>query len=85
MGAMGTMEEVQGCSGGRWDLPEGVPVEENIEAEKSGRVVIETRRGAPREFYISRKDADKYGYTRGCGGCTSWHRVWGDNLIHLSV
>ena len=29
---------------------------------------------APRSFQISKKDADKHGYTRGCAGCTSWFR-----------
>ena len=37
-------------------------------------VVIQTRDRAPRDFYITLKDAEKYGYTRGCGGCTSWFR-----------
>ena len=35
---------------------------------------IETREKPPREFYIRKTDADKHGYTRGCGGCTSWFR-----------
>ncbi len=58
------------------DLPEGVPAEEIIEAKNNrGTVIIETRERAPREFYISKKDAEKYKiYTRGCGGCTSWTR-----------
>ena len=37
-------------------------------------MIIETGERAPREFYISKKDAEKYGYTRGCGGCASWTR-----------
>lgn len=37
-------------------------------------MIIETRRRAPRDFYISKEDAEEYGYTRGCGGCTSWTR-----------
>ena len=32
---------------------------------------------APRDFPISKKDADKHGYTRGCGGCSSWFRGLG--------
>ena len=59
------------------DLPEGVPAEELIEAKNRGTRIIETRKRAPREFYISKKNADDYGYTRGCGGCTSWHRGLG--------
>ena len=37
-------------------------------------VVIDTRERAPRDFYISKKDAEKSGITRGCGGCSSWYR-----------
>ena len=36
-----------------------------------------TRESAPREFYISKKDADKHGCTRGCGGCSSFTRGLG--------
>ena len=32
------------------------------------------REKVPREFYIKKSDADKYGYTKGCGGCSSWSR-----------
>ena len=57
------------------DLLQGVPAEEVIEARNNrGTVIIETRKRAPRDFYISKEDAEKYGYTRGCGGCTSWTR-----------
>ena len=56
-----------------------VPAE--VTAEKTepnvnprGMIVIETRERAPREFYIKKADADKHGYTRGCGGCSSWSR-----------
>jgi len=59
------------------DLPEGVPAEELIEAKNAGTRIIETRERAPREFYISKKNAEDHGYTRGCGGCTSWHRGLG--------
>ena len=57
-------------------MPEGVPAEEIIEAKNNrGTVIIETKARAPREFYISKKDAEKYQiYTRGCGGCASWTR-----------
>ena len=33
---------------------------------------IDTRDKVPRKFYISRRDAQKYGYTKNCPGCTSW-------------
>ena len=56
------------------DSAEGILVEERIEEQKRGTVFIETRERAPREFYISKKNAEKYGYTRGCGGCASWTR-----------
>ena len=35
---------------------------------------METREKVPREFYSRKGDAEKHGYTRGCGGCSSWHR-----------
>ena len=55
---------------------------EEVNAEKiepninpgGGTVFIETREKPPREFYIRKADADKHGYTRGCGGCSSWSR-----------
>ena len=59
------------------DLPEGVPVEERVEAQNRGTVIIETRQRAPREFYSTLPDAKKYGYTSRCGGCTSWTRGLG--------
>ena len=37
-------------------------------------VFIETRNVAPRDFHIRIGDADKYGVTRGCGGCSSSYR-----------
>ena len=49
------------------------------EKEDSGRfcskpVVIKVRELKPREFQIRKEDAEKHGYTRGCGGCSSWFR-----------
>ena len=38
---------------------------------------MNTREKEPREFYISKSDAEKHGYTRGCGGCSSWFRGLG--------
>lgn len=40
-------------------------------------IYIETRERVPRDFYIKKSDADKHGYTRGCGGCSSWFRGLG--------
>ena len=61
------------------DLPEGVPAEEReIEGpSQKGVVFVKTNRLVPRKFYISKKDAEKHGYTRGCGGCSSFTRGLG--------
>ena len=58
------------------DVPEGVPVEERSETKGSGAgiVFINTKQPTPRDFYISKKDAEKHGYTKGCPGCSSWFR-----------
>ena len=49
-----------------WIKKEGVPVEEKTGGEGSGDkfVFVETREKAPRDFYIAKKDAEKYGFTR---------------------
>ncbi len=61
------------------DLPEGVPAEEIRQREETGDrpIVIQTRKMAPRDSYIKKDDAEKHGYTRGCGGCSSWFRGLG--------
>ena len=62
------------------DLPEGVPVEEReAPVGRSGEkiVFIKTRETPPRDFFISKKDCEKHGYTRGCGGCSSCFRGLG--------
>ena len=61
------------------DIPEGITVEERApNAGIPDRVVyIETRDKAPREFYISQKDVEKHGFTRGCPGCSSFTRGLG--------
>ena len=58
------------------DLPEGVPARDIPEGQKASgpRIVIETKNKAPRDFYIKKEDAEKHGYTRGCGGCSSWFK-----------
>ena len=60
------------------EVPEGVPLEEQ-EGEVGGNrgdkvVFIETRERPPKDFFITKADADKHGITRGCGGCRccSW-------------
>ena len=40
-------------------------------------VYIETKDKAPREFYISKKDIEKHGFTRGCPRCSSFTRGLG--------
>ena len=40
-------------------------------------MVIRTNIQKPREFYIKKADAEKHGYTRGCGGCSSWFKGLG--------
>ena len=42
-----------------------VKAEPRSEPVVSGPVFVETRAEAPREFYIKKEDADKFGYTRG--------------------
>ena len=62
------------------EVPEGVPVDESAagKEEKSERIIfVETKERAPREFYIKKGDAEVHGYTRGCGGCSSWFRGLG--------
>ena len=61
------------------DLPEGVPAEElgNRENRPGALFFVNTRESAPREFYITQKDVQKHGYTRGCAGCSSFTRGLG--------
>ena len=63
------------------EVPEGVSVGEKSEREGEGQgprvVFVGRKEKAPREFYIRKEDAEKHGYTRGCGGCSSWHRGLG--------
>ena len=63
---------------GDGDIPEGVSAEEReekkvvIEKGESGEEktkYVDVREQVPRDFYISRKDAERCGqYTRGCAG-----------------
>ena len=65
------------------DIPEdkAVDVEHGVVLERTGQavppVVVKTRQVAPRAFQIRNEDAEKYGYTRGCAGCSSWFRGLG--------
>ena len=62
------------------DVPEGVPAGEPASSGSTrcpGIIIIETKNKPPREFYIKKSDAERLGYTRGCGGCNSWHRGLG--------
>ena len=65
-------------AGADGELPEEVPQATAPDLEpRGGGVVYVTRDAAPRDFYIRRADAEKHGYTRGCGGCASWFRGLG--------
>ena len=48
----------------------------NDEVDKEGDkvVFIDTNDEVPRKFYISKRDALKFGYTKGCPGCMSWSK-----------
>ena len=66
------------------DADGDIPEDKAVEAEEvpgpsggGGVVFVNTRARAPREFYIRKADAEKHGYTRGCGGCSSWFRGLG--------
>ena len=56
------------------EIPEGVPVEERPKEEEAKKVYVDVRLRPPREVYISRKDAEKYGYSQNCRGGSSWFR-----------
>ena len=49
------------------EIPEGIK-------DSGPRIVIETKNKAPRDLYIKKEFAEKHGYTRGCGGCSSWFK-----------
>ena len=62
---------------GDGDVPEGVTPEEREEAKRDGAggevIVVNTWERAPRDFWITKKDVDDHGVTRGCGGCRSMY------------
>lgn len=63
------------------DVPEGVPTQDEEKEDrgegKERTVCVDVREKVPRDFYISKKDAERHGYTRGCGGCSSWFKGLG--------
>ena len=65
------------------DIPEDKAVDVETEAgpERNGQavppVIVKTRQVAPRAFQIRKDDAEKFGYTKGCAGCSSWFRGLG--------
>ena len=66
----------KGDEGADGEVPEGVEVEGSgeVKPEVTEKVYVEVKSKPPRDFYISKKDAEKHGYTRGCAGCSSWYR-----------
>ena len=59
-------------------VPEGVDAEDQVKEENIERgpsFVIKSKLKVPREFQITKKDADKFGITNGCSGCMSWYRA----------
>ena len=62
------------------EVPEGVPEVDVPSKEpvvrEEGPIIIQTREKAPREFYISKEDCEKHGYTKGCPGCSSLKFGW---------
>ena len=65
------------------EIPEGVDVEEQVdengalgagETRNPVRVEVKTTRVRPRDFHIRKEDAERLGFSRGCGGCSSWFK-----------
>ena len=66
------------------EVPEGVEVQGQVdqegalggsdEGEDRMRVEVKTTKVRPRDFHIRKEDADRLGYSRGCGGCSSWFK-----------
>ena len=38
------------------------------------RVEVKTTKVRPRDFKIKKEDAERLGYSRSCGGCSSWFK-----------
>ena len=71
------------------EVPEGVLAEEVIDrkAPRSAKMEVQVRSEVPRKFYITQRDAEQYGLTRGCGGVLAGRpggsgARWGDPLGH---
>jgi len=62
------------------EIPDEKAVEmkrcERMEMDKDEKdeKLIQKKYVAPRTFRITKADAEKHGYTRGCAGCSSWFR-----------
>ena len=56
------------------EVPEGVSAGDVPEGSGPVKVVVDIRQPIPKDFFISKNDAEKHGYTRGCAGCSSWFR-----------
>ena len=62
------------------EVPEGVEAKEPEKKERGveeDKVGVRMKEARPREFQIRKEDAEKHGYTKGCGGCSSWFRGLG--------
>ena len=53
------------------------PADEVKESTGERKVFVDAREPAPRYFYLTKREAEKHGYTRGCAGCNSWFRGLG--------
>ena len=67
------------------EVPEGVPADE-VKEDGGGdnKVFIDVRSPVPRDFYLTKEAAKKFGYTRGCGGCQSWFKGLG-RAVHTEA
>ena len=63
------------------EIPEEKLVNAREDQERAGAqapvVYVNIKETGPREFQIRKEDAEKYGYSRGCAGCSSWFRGLG--------
>ena len=67
------------------DLPEGGPVEERVEAQNRGTVMIETRQRAPRVLYITLQDAGSMATPKGVEDALVGLEDWEDNHTLMYV
>ena len=50
------------------------------EDQKERLKIVSTRRRPPNDFHINIGDARTHGFTKGCGGCSSWFRGLGRRM-----